>query len=251
MPHFSFRKMLSVAALDVTFFEARLRKNNPITYVRYGDGEFNAILGKSGENCDHHAYFPIMGDELARTLIESRKGNYLYGIGPKVRSMEEGAEVATWIEQWAPNVNWNSSEAFLHASLEGRFLPLMQELRNRKVLWLAPQHMTKFLLQSKKWLHWLAPQQNAWLEKDQLRQALVWLVQQHKDIELVLFCAGMVSKIMIWELFPHWGAKMHLWDMGSVFDMYCGIDSRSYARRMLLPRKQELYAANFGMEASR
>lgn len=239
--------MLEVSALQIEFFAARLARRNPVSYARYGDGEFNAILGKKGENCDHHTYFPQMGEELAQTLLRPRRGNYMYGIGPKAsRNVELRDEVGTWIEANTTDIAWNTSEVFLHASLDGTLGTLIQELRQRRVLWLAPQHMTKFLLREPSWMHWVAPSRNAWLDKVVLRDALVWLLSQHQ-LDAVLFCAGMVSKILIWELFPEWGGRVQLWDMGSVFDMYCGVDSRSYARRMGLAHKTHLLKANFGI----
>lgn len=243
--------MLEVNALSIDFFTSRLARRNPIAYVRYGDGEFNAILGRAGENCDGHTYFPMMGQQLALTLTQPRHGNYMYGIGPKAARADALRDaVGAWLEVNAQSVVWNTSEVFLHASLEGTFLPLMDGLRKRKVLWLAPQHMTHFLQHEPSWLHWTAPSKNAWLAKDELRAALVWQLSQH-PLDAVVFCAGMVSKILIWELFPQWGRKVHLWDMGSVFDMYCGVDSRSYARRMRPAHKEHLLRVNFKMETAK
>lgn len=240
--------MLDVSALQIEFFQSRLERRNPIAYVRYGDGEFNAILGKKGENCDHHEYFPAMGEELANTLLHPRRGKYMYGIGPKAaRNVELRDEVGTWVEVNTTDIRWNTSEVFLQASLDGRLGGLVAEMRRHKILWLAPDHMTKFLLREARWLHLTAPSRNAWLDKKALKYSVEWMLLHHKGIDAVVFCAGMVSKILIWELFPEWGNRVQLWDMGSVFDMYCGVDSRSYARRMGLAHKAYLLKANFGI----
>lgn len=241
--------MFEVNALSIDFFASRLARRNPIAYARYGDGEFNAIFGRDGENCDGHTYFPMMGQQLALTLTQPRHGNYLYGIGPKAARADALRDaVGAWLEVNAQAVTWNTSEVFLHASLEGNLRPLVEGLRARRVLWLAPAHMRQFIQREETWMQWTAPSKNAWLAKDELRAGLVFNLSNH-PLDAVVFCAGMVSKILIWELFPQWGKKVHLWDMGSVFDMYCGVDSRSYARRMALEKKKRLLHVNIGDEA--
>lgn len=240
--------MFEVNALSIDFFTSRLARRNPIAYVRYGDGEFNAIFGRSGENCDGHTYFPMMGQQLALTLTQPRHGNYMYGIGPKAARSEELRDaVGAWISVNAQGVTWNTSEVFLHASLEGALLPLINGLRARRVMLVGNPHLSRLELGSDM-VHVPSPAKNAWLSKDRLRKEIISRMEERQP-DVVLFCAGMVSKILIWELFPQWGKKVHLWDMGSVFDLYCGVDSRSYARRMRLAQKENLLRVNFGLES--
>lgn len=48
-----------------------LRKRNPFSFSRFGDGEWFAILRRSGSNCDGHTYFPSMGKALKRIVLSS------------------------------------------------------------------------------------------------------------------------------------------------------------------------------------
>ncbi|MEF8811131.1 MAG: hypothetical protein V5A47_09435, partial [Bacteroidales bacterium] len=49
----------------------------PFAFARYGDGEWNAIFGKDGTNCDGHEYYEDMGKRLA-DIVRSNP-SYLMG----------------------------------------------------------------------------------------------------------------------------------------------------------------------------
>ena len=56
----------------------KLKRNVPFSFSRYGDGEWNAILGKPGMNCDGHEFFPEMGKLLKQTVLNPL--DYFYAI---------------------------------------------------------------------------------------------------------------------------------------------------------------------------
>lgn len=233
--------MIQVNPLPLEFFTSRLQRSNPFSYVRYGDGEFNAIFNSPGHNCDGHTYFTQMGLELAETLITPRAGEYLYGIGPKAARKMQGS-VTRWLTTYAPDVQWHTTETFVNASVAGELLPLMSALRKQRVLLVGGAHLRPVADYLDARLV-TVPATNAWLRKALLRRQIEnWI----GDVRVVLFSAGMVSKILIWELFPKYSSHM-LWDTGSLFDMYCGKDSRSYARRMADEQKAKLTLQNFGV----
>lgn len=233
--------MLQVKPLALEFFVDRLTAFQPFAFARYGDGEFNAILGTPGENCDGHIYFTGMGTELAETLIAPRWGNYIYAIGPKAARKMQGS-VSRWLARYAPKLQFHTSETFVNASLTGDLLPLMEALRSRQVLIVGGAHLRPVATYLNARLL-IAPRTNAWLRKADLKQQIENSIGR---TDVVLFSAGMVSKILIWELFPAYRSHM-LWDTGSLFDMYCGRDSRSYARRMEAAEKVRLMRMNFGV----
>lgn len=227
--------------IELNFFVSRVQRSNPVTFIRYGDGEFNAILGKAGHNCDQHEYFPVLGQELALTLMSPRTGNYLYSIGPKAARVMHN-EVESWVDRYAPEIFWNDSEVFLKASLDGKLGTLLQALTDRRVAIVGAAHLGG-LSAAAGWERVQVPEVNAWLQKKAVKQQMQRVLA---EAEVLLLCAGMLSKVLAWELFPEYGTRVTLLDMGSVFDMYCGKDSRSYARRMEPARKAVLLEMNFG-----
>jgi len=53
----------------------------PFAFVRYGDGEFQSIMGNTtGQNCDGHKYFASLGDDLRQSLVLT-DDNYVRAIG--------------------------------------------------------------------------------------------------------------------------------------------------------------------------
>lgn len=251
--------MTRIHALSLEFFTARLRQRAPCAFVRYGDGEFNAILGAAGQNCDGHAYFPDLGTALAKTLREPRgrrSENYLYALGPKAaQGMREC--VTAWLRENAPALLWHDTEVFLRSSLTGELYPLVSALNQRRVVFVGAAHLVRLWernLMRPPQAHVVTPDVNAWLDKNRIAQDILQVVRQtnpNRQLDAVLFSAGMLSKVLIWELYPLLGNEMSLWDTGSLFDMYCGKDSRSYARKLGAARKCELARQNFKVELSR
>lgn len=243
---------INIQSMSLEYFTARLKRREPFAFVRYGDGEFQAILGVKGQNCDGHEYFLDLGVALAKTLRHPRMGDYLYAIGPKAaRGMQ--ARVGTWLEEYASEITWHDTEVFLRASLLGELYPLVNVLNHRRVVVVGPAHLTH--LWENRYLrepdcHIVTPDVNAWLEKKRIAQDILRAANPtnpNRTTDVILFSAGMVSKILIWEMYPVLKTHTSLLDTGSLFDLYCGRDSRSYARRLSVEKKAELTRMNFGL----
>lgn len=243
---------IQIQPLALENFTARLKSRNPFAFVRYGDGEFNAILGVRGHNCDGHEYFEDLGDALAETLKHPRGGDYVYAIGPKA-AKGMNVPVTRWLSRNAPKVEWRDSEVLLTASLAGELFPLVRVLNHRRVVIVGAAHLTQLWEQGllrEPQAHVMVPNINAWLDQRRIAQDILRAVNPAnaaRRADVVLFSAGMTSKVLIWSLFPILGETTSLLDTGSLFDFYCGKDSRSYARRMTLERKRELAIVNFGL----
>lgn len=241
--------MISVQPIALDFFVSRLERRNPFAFVRYGDGEWNCIHHAPGENCDHSTYFPDLGEALAETLRKPHTGNYLYAMGPKAaQSPLIGKSVQRWLDENAPDIIWNDSEVFLRTSLAGALYPLVRILRLRRVVLVGGAHL-QALAELDPLVHVIVPDVNAWLDKERIAKDILrasFSTNPLKRAEVILFCAGMTSKVLMWELYPLMHQeRVTMLDMGSVFDMYCGVDSRKYARQMPAHQKEALWRLNF------
>lgn len=228
---------MNVLPLSIEELIAKL--DSPFSLVRYGDGEFYSLLGQTGKNCDGADYgLPNLRKSLKETLTNPR--DYLYGIGPKVMNRKNGTteQSVQWIDQNAPQIKWHTSETILEASLAGELKPFIQKLG--KIMIVGNERLNQAPIPFKVFVQ--VPSANAWLQYDEI---LYLIRQELYQVDTVLFCAGFLSKVAIWDLFPSTGKTHTCLDVGSTLDMYCGVNSRSYARKLPLSEIERLKALNF------
>ena len=231
---------MKVTRLPLSFFVGKLDAAGPVSFARYGDGEFSAMVGTAGANCDGHEYFAELGLELRRTLLQPR--HYLHALGPKASAGTLGHQVEEFLIP-CPPIEWYSSETFLQASLAGHLGPLVAALSRRRLMIVGPAHLRRLpivrpiaFVEIERVNCFL---QKAEIERDILRTAYL--------TDVICFSAGMTTKAIIYDLWPHLGQTHSLIDLGSLWDVYCGVDSRRYARRMSAEMKQRLLIQNFGV----
>lgn len=231
---------MNVQPLELSYFVDRLQAFRPASIARYGDGEFLAILGVQGENCDHSEYFSDLGAALRESLEHPRA--YLHCLAPKVIHRKNGLTEAAfnWIQIHAPLVEWYDSEVFLSASLAGGLQPFVRALADKRVMVVGSRHLRTLPFKPEVFIE--VPAVNAWLEYSRIKAAIQQAIYR---TNVVLFCAGMTSKVLIYDLFPACGHNRFLFDLGSCFDMYCGVNSRSYARRLPPGEIARLKTLNF------
>lgn len=216
----------------VSFIDER----EPFTIARYGDGEMHAILGHPGANCDGHEYFKALGDDLRITLTLPRK--YYYARG----KMIESNGMSEWIDKYCANLEWSDADLFLKPSINGNLRPLTKALGKRRIMGVGGQYLREW--HGIDWLEFITvPLVNAYLDKERIKDEIL---HHCYNVDLIAFSAGMLSKVLIWELFPHLGATHSLIDFGSLWDVYTGYNSRKYARRMTEETRRKLTAQNFG-----
>lgn len=237
---------MNVLPLDISFFVDALAHNEPVSFARYGDGEMYAIFKMNGENCDHCQYFPELGEALATTLRQPY--DYLHGIAPKVmRHRGNGITEASvaWIEKHSRVKEWYDTEVFLTASLNGNLKPFMDELKQKHVILVGNNRLIDVPFRYDLFIE--VPPVNAWLSYQDIHDRIKADLYR---VDVVLFSAGMCTKVLIHDFFPMCGQTKFLLDMGSIFDMYVGIDSRSYARNLTTKQKIRLMRDNFGVNES-
>lgn len=213
--------------------------DKPFAFARYGDGEWNCILGMVGENCDHHPYSPELASDLRWTLIDfADSERYLYAMGPKAtRNDGIGPQVKEWLAHNAPALSWVSSETLLEASLRGRLSPFVDALKARHVMIVGPVYLRLLPFPNLTLIE--VPVLNCYTEKDRIESEITTHAAQ---ADVILLSAGMLTKVLIHDLYSMIGKTMI--DCGSLWDVYCGIDSRRYARKMTTKQKKRLAKAN-------
>jgi hypothetical protein len=196
----------------------KLEEGTAFSFARFGDGEFNAIFGARGANCDGHRYFPDLGQRLRGVL--DTKPSYTVGLQP-LAVMLFGAERIIAV---SPGISWVFAGTLHTALREGRLAQFLDALIGRTVLLVGPEHLRK-LSESKGWEHVLVSPQNCWTEYNEITRLLRDAVSGSGDV--VLFCASMMSNVLIDDLYNENPANTYI-DVGSVFDPLVGVNSRHY-----------------------
>lgn len=229
--------MIHPKSLPLSFFVDCLNRHRAMTIVRYGDGEFSALLGREGETCDGQPYTRELGMDLLRTLAQPR--DYIYALGPRA-AQGLGIDVEAFMRRRGLRIDWHDSEVFIDASTRGDLFPFVEALRTRQVMTVGPAHLRRSpAYDAVAFVE--TPAKDAYRARARLYTEVL---REAYQVDTICFSAGPVAKILIYDLYPHLGQTHSLIDLGSVFDWYCGVDSRGYMRRMDPETRERLRRAN-------
>ena len=115
---------------------------------------------------------------------------------------------------------------FGQASKDGDLIELMTALERRNVVLVGPEYLRGV----KGWKQVVVPEKNAWLEYERVKGELDAMMDWEGE-PVVLFCAGMMSNVLIHDFHNEVYATMI--DCGSVFDPYAGRCTRRYHKGIM------------------
>lgn len=207
-----------------------LRAGTPFSFSRFGDGEWAAILGESGENCDGHPFSPALGEALRQTLLYPR--GYFYAIQPRAVRYDS-KRIGAFLRQEGIGVEWHCADVFHRANLRGRLNPLVRQLRAMSVVVVGPEHLRglgESVFEHEDFVE--IPAQRCFEHADDIVARVRDTAAAHPAGRVYAFSASMAANPMIHELFPQLGADNWLIDFGSLWDVYVGVRSRSVYRKL-------------------
>lgn len=188
--------------------------------ANYGDGEWSAILGKTGMNVNGETYAPILGAGLRETL-KNPDGMWA-GTNPGKVLREEAEDYAARLE--TPPA-WRNKEILSDANVAGKLGGFLGACRKRRVIVVGPSQLSQL---PKKVLgtvqHVLVPDAVAWGVVD---RTCAEVRKRAQDGDVVLFASGMASNLAIHRLWPEYRDRVTLLDVGAILDPYVGVLSRS------------------------
>lgn len=219
---------------SLDWYVQHIKAGPPFAFSRWGDGEFFAVLGQPGRNCDGHEYFPALGADLRRAL--QNQYPYTFAIGPQA-TRQMGTAIERYLSERKIAIDWHATDVFVTALIENRLQPLVDVLRNRAVHYVGPEHLFNNCKPGTvagvfPWASIsVIPEKNCYLSKDRIRDWILDTVTHH-PADVIGFSAGMVSNVLIDELWPEIGSQVVMIDFGSLWDGYAGRISRSYHKRV-------------------
>ena len=206
----------------------KIKESEPYCFSRWGDGEWNCILGVEGQNCDGHTYFRDLGERLAQILRKRQK----YFLGLQSFALQKmGGRIAEWLQKNTFKKRWINADVFHDASKDERLETLFKVLRQRNVILVGPAHLKKIdTFEPVGFVE--VPLRNCWLDYHNIISHLIASYAELQQYDpVVLICSGMPGKVMVDEMSDIQG--MTCIDLGSALDPYVGVKSRRYHKEMV------------------
>jgi hypothetical protein len=211
----------------ITDMTAALRKEENFSFSRWGDGEWKALLHPgSGHNCDGHEYFPTLSTALQRVLLSQPP--YVLGI-QSFALRRWGDEINAWLEANQLRFDWVDADTLHRASIKDELADFMAALQTRRVVLVAPQRLEPMARRFKAPLVEV-PLINAWTACRSIEDGLREYLKPHT---VVIYCAGMTANVLIDNLWVTERDSITQLDIGSLFDPFCGFQTRSYHSKII------------------
>jgi hypothetical protein len=210
--------------VNLDFYVSRLNAGQPFSFSRFGDGEWSAMLGKAGANCDGHEYFPEMAKRLRDAVITS--SDYFYSIQNfAIKNM--GAQIYRFLKKNKVCLTWYNSDVFHYANIAGELNPLVKALRTKNVVMVGPSYLRKIssmLFEYKEYIE--IPGNNCYSAIDKI-ESDVLSFGKGKTGYVYALSASMAANCIIDDCFKELGKTNWMIDFGSLWDIYAGVKSRS------------------------
>lgn len=232
--------------LTLETLNQHLIDKQPFAFTRWGDGELLAVAGVGKPNCDGHHRNADLRKKLKTILQEQNEKQTMYlglqSIGEKEYQNHTGRS----IRHDYPNIQWSDAEILHNASLDNDqhhdwpWRQFVKSCNNRSTTLFAANYVPHQLTDAEDTLIpdviKPIPEKNCFA---------VPLSHIHRELTtLNLFCGSMAANVWIdefWKLFSN-----HTYiDLGSVYDPYCGVVSRSYHKKIVyrlgIPEPDRIY----------
>jgi hypothetical protein len=223
--YLTIKTLVSWTDSPLSLYAEGLASGKPYSFARYGDGEWSAMLGKQGANCDGHQYTPELGRRLCAAV--SQPADYLYGL-QRCAMRNDGRAIARFVRKNKVNIPWHNSDVLHLANIDGRLYPLVNELRKMCVVMVGPEYLRKAEGRLFPFAQFIeVPQKDCFRAVERLKEEIVQAVKGREKMVIAL-SASMAANVIIHELYPQLGKAHWMIDFGSLWDIYAGVKSRGH-----------------------
>lgn len=185
---------------------AKLENGDEFSFARYGDGEWLCMMGKKGRNIDKHPFSPALAKDLLLSVQKPKP--YTYGLQPLSRRTPN---IMEFVKKNSKVDGWVNADIIHTASKNGG----LSRLLAIDATIVGPAHMSKL---GKTLIE--VPRVDCYSKMNDTLSAM-----QRSASKVFFLCASMMSEVIIYRLF---NTGITMIDVGSAFDPYCGVKSRTY-----------------------
>lgn len=210
---------LHILPLSIEQFVGFIENKPGFSFARLSDGGFFCMQGRKGQNCDGVVYTKEQADSLLSAILDP---NITHGITSIALHVARAAE---WLYEKNIDITWYDADVMNKASDSGTLLPFVEALRRRKNVICGPSHL-KALRGFPVAYFVECHGSQAFEEVDELEAEISYRVER-ENADTVLLSAGqgasptLVSRLH--QLYP----QLTVIDVGSLWDPYVGVFSRS------------------------
>jgi hypothetical protein len=207
--------------MDITTYLVECVKNKtPVSFSKYGDGEFNCASGHFGRNCDNDQYTPKKREALIysfKYMVDEAQNSYI-GIWHDLQNKTFWESIVT------KPVCWSDYHSILFCKQnDEKKAELYRAIKNSDLNKIII--CNELLIKSKSLLnahHIICVPFNNWFDTqfDYYLNAIHNIIQDDGRQPLVITCCGMSAKIMICQLYKRHPNGIFL-DFGSGLDKIC------------------------------
>lgn len=212
---------MQITKLPLSHFVNLLETRQPFSFSRWGDGEWLTTLGYIGLHNSNGCTFTQELCNDYRQVLDNQH-DYYHGILGIARR-KKGEEIEKFLKSQHCDIVWYNGDVFLKAALKGKLFPLVEQVREYRVLYIGNERLRYLNMRGKGFFSYQAyiqpPPLNAHLKKERILNQVRALVNKHK-IELIGWSSGLATKVFIDEIFKWSSGEITQIDFGSLFDGY-------------------------------
>ena len=218
---------MKVKSPGLQFYADKLRNNEPFSFARYGNGEWDCVLQlfhktRSGSQ----KFSPDLRTALISSLKKRIAGEHYAALQSATFLGRIGMlpKIEAWVAGNAPGLTLHHGEVFTRASMRGELFPLIEAMKQHRVVVVGPPWLMKLPFAS---VFVPVRARDCWQDAN----AIVTQLKSLKNV-VISFSAGPATKVLIHRLQPVIGAHSWMIDFGSIWDPFCGVNSRRYHGRI-------------------
>ncbi len=221
---------------------ATIRAGDPVSWVRYGDGEFKVVYRqlkpkpgningqhRKDKNKSRSSGFERLPNVANRVRAElDNPTGVRIGIGRLLFCDRHGVvqpqrTLGDRIVKDFPDIEWCSAETLRDVSPVWGLDALFEALAERDVVVVGPEYLDR-LQDVFPFHHITIPEAGCFDILDDVKEQCQ---QEAAPGRVMLFMASVMTNILIHELYPG-NEDTSFLDIGSAFDPYCGVRTRTY-----------------------
>ena len=207
--------------MDITKYLVECVENNvPVSFSKYGDGEFYCATGYTGSNCDNDSYTP----KKALGIINSFKYMVDEAENSYIGLWDNSETKQFWESIVSKPVRWSKYHSILfdehNDETKAELYKAIKKSKFNKII-----ICNELLIKSKSLFdadHIIIVPFNNWFDQlfESYLDTITNIIQTDSRPPLVITCCGMSAKIMICELYKRFPNGIYL-DFGSGLDKLC------------------------------